>query len=512
MVPGVTSEDDIKAYLLDAFSSFRNKPTYREKVRLFRLAMEVLGKRHGRPPGRPGENSSQNGTGFWSSDKVKREAAKLTSFGSYSTANRAEYVVLNADQETLRALDAGEITVNVAYNRIRAEKRKAESGASGQSTGTDEAASGREHDDGAFAEPEMDDTSGSTGSGDPGTAESTASDTAQLRGQQYTDSTCPPVDTQPETAADGNQPPDGHSEAQECPVLRPPTDPSDRSTESAVDAVGASASTEEPTVGRDSGEEDAAAVASRRTEPDTATTARADTAAPASKTDEPEKASHDAEEMTTQIEERAGGVTARVTCIDPLERLMEITTRSGRGAVRDAIERLAAASGLTAVAGNAGGEFLAENGLVDLLAESFEILCQEDAQMADSWLDTLNIKLGYILHRRQAEKLPPFDGTERGPEEGVEKRFLPADVRDRYIEELGQYDWFYVDKLIGLVAEHVGLAFFRLGSTPRESLVILHTVAVELAGRLTSGDASWAKGWMVRHTDGLNEVLEKATT
>ena len=132
--------------------------------------------------------------------------------------------------------------------------------------------------------------------------------------------------------------------------------------------------------------------------------------------------------------------------------------------------------------------------------------------MADSWLDTLNIKLGYILHRRQAEKLPPFDGTERGPEEGVEKRFLPADVRDRYIEELGQYDWCYVDKLIGLVAEHVGLAFFRLGSTPRESLVILHTVAVELAGRLTSGDASWAKGWMVRHTDGLNEVLEKATT
>lgn len=113
VVPEV-EDDEVPGYILDAFTSTRDA-SLEERVQVFRLALEVLGERHGRPAHRP-EKGSRNGNGFWTSTEVRREAAKLAGFSSYTTANKADRVFREGDDDIKATLSAGDISISAAYD------------------------------------------------------------------------------------------------------------------------------------------------------------------------------------------------------------------------------------------------------------------------------------------------------------------------------------------------------------------------------------------------------------
>lgn len=117
VVPGILSEQDIAAYILDAYSSVRDADL-QEQVNLFQLALSVLRRRHGRPRGRP-EKPCRNDTNYWGTSEIGREAARRAGFRSYETAQRASKVLREADEDIKEKLLAGEMTVNAAYETIR---------------------------------------------------------------------------------------------------------------------------------------------------------------------------------------------------------------------------------------------------------------------------------------------------------------------------------------------------------------------------------------------------------
>ena len=52
VLDGVDADAEVEAFVLDAFNSARDA-SVEERVRLYKLALNVLKKRHGRPRGRP---------------------------------------------------------------------------------------------------------------------------------------------------------------------------------------------------------------------------------------------------------------------------------------------------------------------------------------------------------------------------------------------------------------------------------------------------------------------------
>ena len=125
VVPDVEDDEDVEGYVLDAYSTTRDA-TVGERVRLFDLALRVLRRRHGRAPGRP-RKSGSNDPGFWSRDTIAAEAAKLAGFGSAGTAKRATAVIESGDEDTIAALECGEVSISAAHGKLRAPSSRVSS-------------------------------------------------------------------------------------------------------------------------------------------------------------------------------------------------------------------------------------------------------------------------------------------------------------------------------------------------------------------------------------------------
>ena len=114
----VETEDDIKRFILDSYSSTR-KTTPEERVNVFRLARELLKMEHGRRPGRPEENSFHNEMDFWPEQRINAEAARSAGFSSFSVAYRADFVFRYGDAETRAKVNAKAVSLNAAYNSVK---------------------------------------------------------------------------------------------------------------------------------------------------------------------------------------------------------------------------------------------------------------------------------------------------------------------------------------------------------------------------------------------------------
>ena len=117
VVPDVEDDEAVEGYVLDAFSTTRDA-TVGERVRIYGLALRVLQRRHGRAPGRP-RKSGSNDPGFWSREEIAAEAAKIAGFGSAGTARRATAVIESGHEDTIAAIENGELSISAAHGKLR---------------------------------------------------------------------------------------------------------------------------------------------------------------------------------------------------------------------------------------------------------------------------------------------------------------------------------------------------------------------------------------------------------
>lgn len=125
VVAGKTSVEDIEEYIHDADAGNRNK-SIGERIASFHLGLRVLGRRHGRSQGRPAEKGSRAENLFWSASKIRDEAARRAELGSYSTAMKAEKVMVDGNDDLKEALCSGEVSITAAYEQLLASKREAD--------------------------------------------------------------------------------------------------------------------------------------------------------------------------------------------------------------------------------------------------------------------------------------------------------------------------------------------------------------------------------------------------
>ena len=119
---GAQSEEDELSIILRSFSANRDA-TIREKVNVYQAWKDELAREHGRAPGRPMENHSQDESSFWSSDQIAEEAAGRAGFRSRASAEKAAAVFKKATLEVQEKLVSGELTISGAYETIKASRK-----------------------------------------------------------------------------------------------------------------------------------------------------------------------------------------------------------------------------------------------------------------------------------------------------------------------------------------------------------------------------------------------------
>lgn len=116
-------EDDLSDLVVGLFAGARN-PTVGERVRVFELAKKKLQERQGRKRGRPNKSVGIP-LNFLTADQIGEMAAKMSGLGTYDTARRAAKVFAEEDDTLKKAVNAGSMSINEAYNRLMAPQKKA---------------------------------------------------------------------------------------------------------------------------------------------------------------------------------------------------------------------------------------------------------------------------------------------------------------------------------------------------------------------------------------------------
>ena len=111
-------DEDVGEFILDAYASTRNASP-REKANLYRLALKVLKRKHGRPQGGQRRTAQICAVQYWGKKKIEGEAATMAGFGS-ATIARYTCDIFESDQEDLKnAVLAGTMSLSAAHKKMK---------------------------------------------------------------------------------------------------------------------------------------------------------------------------------------------------------------------------------------------------------------------------------------------------------------------------------------------------------------------------------------------------------
>lgn len=216
VVPGVTTPEQIDAYIYDAFASMRDA-SLGERVKVFDLGLRVLKARHGRPQGRSEQRSSDED--LWDAKTVRAAAARQAGFSSAETARRARKVLEEGDEELADALSTGDLSINAAYERLLLSKRHEKEEAAGSvpeaNSGADDAVEAPAVQEGAPAPQENEPVPGNVAP-NPFAASALEGDEPLVNEDDNTDTaSMPTASEEEEDGGDVDEVADGYDELDE---------------------------------------------------------------------------------------------------------------------------------------------------------------------------------------------------------------------------------------------------------------------------------------------------------